>query len=176
MTVGSASEELLPPNHWAALYDAATMLTDQFFDDVAGLLADGDFAQSAMAGYLPAKYLLRYNVLFAKQFLACLLTVAWKLRAPDYYPLACVAEELALHAIIECAEALLESEGLQADFTEFEDEAFEDADVEQLFDPALDGIENSELGQKLGMAHLRFEDWFRPFRGEDPVHPYVDPG
>jgi hypothetical protein len=75
-------------------------------------------------------------------------------------------------AIIEHAEAVLERDDVQADFTEFVDETFEDADGEQLFDPALDGIEESESGRKLGMAHL-FEDWRRPFRAGNPVHAYV---
>jgi hypothetical protein len=44
----------------------------------------------------------------------------------------------------------------------------------QLFDPALDDLEDGEVGRWLG--NLGFEDWFKPFRAGEPVHPYVDRG
>ena len=43
------------------------------------------------------------ELLFAKQFLTCLITVAWKLQAPRHYRLACVAEELAFRALVQRA-------------------------------------------------------------------------
>jgi hypothetical protein len=49
-----------------------------------------------MAEYLPRKHLNRYDLSFAERFLVCVLTVAWKLRAPGVQWLACTAEELAL--------------------------------------------------------------------------------
>ena len=35
-----------------------------------------------------------------------------------------------------------------------------------------DGVEDSELGRRLGVANLRFDEWFHPFRDQIPVHPY----
>ena len=176
MPIGSASEalDILPPDHLEALLTAIDKLTDEFFDDVAALLEDGEFSQTSMAEYLPSRYLPRYGALFAKQFLVCLITVAWELRAPGVHRLACRAEELALHALIQAAEGILEERGGQSDFGLFEDTAFEDADVELLFTPALDGIDEGEVGRYLGMGSLGFEEWFRPFREEEPVHPYVE--
>jgi hypothetical protein len=127
-----------------------------------------------MADYLPRKYLLRYTALFAKQFLACLLTVAWKLRAPGYYSLDCVAEELALRAIVLRARDLLIEEGKGAHFDDFEDCAFEDVDFEELFSAAMDGVEDSDFGRATGMVDLHFKDWFKPSRSMNPVHPYVE--
>jgi hypothetical protein len=54
--------------------------------------------------------------------------------------------------------------------------ATEDADYELLFSMAWDGIEDSETAREEGMANLAFDHWFRPFREESPVHPYVESG
>jgi hypothetical protein len=175
MLGGDALEDALPSSHRDALLDAIDMLIDESCEDIAALLDGEDFAQVTLADYLPPRYRHRYNVLFAKQFLTCIILVSWKLRAPGYTPLACVAEELALGAIIQRAKALLESDGEASDFGEFEDNVFEDTDFEQLWDPQLDGLSNSELGRYLGMASLDFRDWFKPFRPEYLVHPYVEP-
>jgi hypothetical protein len=175
MLGGDDLDNALPPSHRDALLDASAMLIDESFNDIAGLLGGEHFAGVTMADYLPPRYLSRYTPLFAKQFVACIITVGWKLRAPGYTPLACVAEELALAAIIQRAEALLDADGVEPDFSEFEDTAFEDMDFQQLWDPKLDGLADDELGRDLGMASLDFKDWFKCFRPENRFHPYVDP-
>ena len=176
MPIGAVgySDDILPPDHRDALLAAVDRLTDEFFEDVAALLADGEFAETSMADDLPSRYLPRYTPLFAKQFLVCVTTVAWKLRAPGAHRLACRAEELALGALIRAAEGILSEGGGQADFDLFADTAFEDLDFELLFSPALDGIDESQTGRYLGVGSLRFEEWFSPFRGDEPVHPYVE--
>ncbi len=104
----------------------------------------------------------------------CLETVAGKLaRYPDTY-LASSAEELAAHALIHECEGIIEergdeleeAEGVLDKFREVHDLAFEDHDVLMLFDAALDGLEDSVLGEKLGVVNLRPNDWFKPFRDE----------
>lgn len=55
------------------------------------------------------------------------------------------------------------------------DRVYEDTDFLFLFDPRYDGVDESELGKRLGMQSLRFETWFDPFDGGSPVHPYVAP-
>jgi hypothetical protein len=42
-------------------------------------ITDGVHADTGMATYLPSAYRHRYDLLFAKRFLACIYTVAWKL-------------------------------------------------------------------------------------------------
>ena len=73
--------------------------------------------------------------------MVCALSVAWKLRAPGEHRLACTAEELALHANVNEAEALILAEpemddDAAANFNEFRATAFEDWDYEMLFDAA----------------------------------------
>src|SRR5215212_1235091 len=118
MPIGAAAyaEDELPSDHQEALLDAIDELTDEFFDDIAELLGEGSFAETTMGSFLPPRYLPRYTPVFAKQFLVCLLTVAWKLRAPGVYTLACTAEAIALDALIQTAESVMEAVGRRYDF------------------------------------------------------------
>jgi hypothetical protein len=170
--IGSELRSLLRANHQGALATAIHVLIDEFLDDFVALQRGEQFADTGMATYLPSAYGYRYNLLFAKRFLACVYTVAWKLYSPDPQALACVGEELALHALIQCAEVILDGKRTEADFGLLRETAFEDEDYTLLFDPQWDGIDESEHGRQLGMANLRYDDWFIPFRDEDPVHPY----
>ena len=176
MGIGGYSPGTLSPGHEAALDDAIQVLTDEFFDDLVALGNGAAFAETDMAGYLPPKYLPRYSFLFAKQFLTCLLTVAWKLRSRQDHALSCIAEELALRALLEAAQSILEASGETATYDGLREVAFEDEDIELLFRPDLDGIEDSELGRSLGVGNLAFGDWFVPFHGRGHVHPYVEGG
>ena len=78
-----------------------------------------------------------------------------------------------MRALIERAADVLAEQGVEADFTGLETLVFEDTDVEFLFPAKLDGIEDTAAGKMLAIAHLRFDEWFAPFRRENPVHPYV---
>src|SRR4051812_393522 len=203
-TVGQAFDRrALPPRARVALAAALAQITDEAFDDWALLVAElretrrrqraaggatdeppagiGWAAlaeQTSLADYLPGQYLDRYSPIFLKRFALCLFTVAWKLAQPAWIRPACVAEELALRAIVRRAEAVPELEDQPPfDFGDFEDLAFDDLDVAYLFSPALDGIDDSPVGDQLGMASLAFGDWFRAFGGGAPpysaVHPYA---
>jgi len=161
--------EHLPDNHRDALYSALCMLTDEFFDNS---LEDEDHIFREL---LPSKYLPLYTPLFLKKFYATLLTVGYKLSLPDASEtlIACTAEELALHILIERASVLLDMDGVNADFDEFEDLIYQDVDFEYLYDMKMDGIEDSEVGTELGIGNLHFTEWFKPFLNASmPVHPY----
>jgi len=164
--VGQAfGDEMLPPDHASALRAAVHELIDEFCEDIAALLeAPEKVEETSMSQYLPRCYRGRYSPLFAKQFLMATATVAWKLAQPQWHPLACIAEELALNAVVRKAEALLEAQGRKPDFILFEDSALEDLDIEVMFDPAWDGYEEE--------TSLAFEYWFSPFRADEPAHPY----
>ena len=170
--IGRKLRSVVRADHQRALATAVHVLIDEFLDDIVALQRGEQFADTGMSTYLPFAYGHRYNLLFAKRLLACVYTVAWKLHSPDSQALACVGEELALHALIQSAEAILDDKGTEADFDLLRETAFEEEDYMLLFDPQWDGIEKSEHGQRLGMANLRYDDWFIPFRDEDPVHPY----
>ena len=79
-----------------------------------------------MSRYLPNCYRSRYSPSFAKRFLMATATVAWKLAQPRWHPLASIAEELALNAMVRRPEASPREQGKKADFGLFEDYAFED--------------------------------------------------
>ncbi len=168
-------DNMLPANHQGALLEASAQLVEQCFEDLVG--ADDStwsFDQCYIADHLPRKYLPDYTPLFTRRFLICLATVGWKLAQPQPPSLSCVAEELALRAIIAEATAVLEEHGVIADFARLEDELLEDADFETLFNPSLDGIDQSPHGEFLGMGSLSFRDWFEPFPAPRPaVHPYL---
>jgi hypothetical protein len=68
---------------------------------------------------------------------------------------------------------VLVDQGKDVDFSTFEQLAYEDMDFELLFEPHLDGIEDTVAGQGMAIAYLHFDQWFTPFREENPVHPYV---
>ena len=171
--IGSDSGATLTPVMWEALHGAGDVLIDSYCDDLAHLSTGGAFDATFMSSDLPRRYLARYDYLFAKRFFTCLVTVVWKLGAPEQYDLACVAEEMALHALIEQATMDLERRGVEADFGDFCDDAFQDLDFLWLFDPKYDGIEDSPEGAFLGVGNLHFDEWFTPFLNVLYVHPYA---
>lgn len=77
-----------------------------------------------------------------------------------------------MRAILEQAEVQAELEGKTFTSRDLVDHIFEDMDVEFLFQPAFDGIEDDEdLVRHLGIANLRLGDWFKPFRPTGIVGP-----
>jgi len=172
--IGDVPDGMLSSEQEDALRYAAVVLLDRFFADIGHLEAGGDFADTDMVDYLPARFASKYDHLFAKEFLICVATVAGKLVSPLHSMLACVGEELALHALVTEADGILEARGVGVDLADFLEMATEDADYELLFDMAWDGIEDSDTARDEGMANLAFDDWFKPFRQTDPVHPYVE--
>jgi hypothetical protein len=159
----------LPDNHREALYTALELLCDEFFDDAL------DAKEHVFREMLPDKYVPLYTPLFLQRFYATFLTVAYKLALPKKSStlLACTAEELALHILIEKAKVVLEMDGVKADFDDFEDAIYQDWDFEFLYDLEADGIEDSAKGTEMGIANLHFADWFKPFVNASlPVHPY----
>ena len=172
--IGSAFPSTLPADHWQALQTAGNILIDEFSDDVGRLLAGTEFDDSFwMSNHLPPQFRPKYTTLLAKKLLVCVVVVAWKLEQPDGSLLACVGEHLALRALIERAEVELGLQGKEVNYSSFWDLAFPDADIEMLFDPAWDGIEDSEIGDQLGVRNLAVEHWFDPLHDIVAVHPYV---
>ena len=94
-------------------------------------------------------------------------------------PLSSLAEELAAWAIIEEAKRLLEEKSGESEaensFDDFIDVYFEDTDFLYLFENAHDGIEETQVGQIMGISSLAFDHWFLPFSDEPAriAHPYV---
>ena len=158
----------LPESHREALHSALCWLTDDF-------LGIDDGRHSLLADLLPRAHLPRYDEGFLRMWFVTVLTVGYKLAQtqPPVPLLSCTAEELALRALIQEATELLAQEGVEPDFGLFEDEAFQDAGHEFLFQPETDGIEESAEGAQLGISPLRFDEWLVRFdNAESEVHPY----
>jgi len=177
-----AIEGWLTPQEHDALRTAVVLLLDHALQDAASLsdVPPGEalfLSEDAwLMEHLPRQYRARYDRLFVQRFLACLMTVAYKFAQAPWQPLAYVAEELAACAFIEDARTQLDIEGHpESDdaFAELEDNIFEDMDFELLFEGENEGIEETAVAQDMGMAHLAFTDWFKPFRDDTVVHPFA---
>lgn len=161
-----------------ALLSGASVLIDELFRDFISI-SNGEAIEDhmALADCLPQQFRQHYNALFVKKFITCVIRVADRLASwEDGEIPASTAECMALRSIIENAEVWLEiKDGRHTakDFSIFEDIAFPDFDIELLFDPALDGIENTRAAKHMGMALIPSE-WFKETYA--PVHPYVCDG
>ena len=166
--IGNSWDDCLPESHREALHDALCLLVDDF-------LNDPDYDQPLFITALPSKYLLQYDGGFRRKFFV--LTVGYKLaQAEPPVPLfSCTAEELALHVLIDEARECLKTQGIEPDFSEFEDQAFQDdMDINILYDMALDGVEDTSVGDIMGYGNLQFDQWFESFLdASSPVHPYA---
>ena len=179
--IGNLARSELPDDHWEALAAGVDITTDELFDayavadDASRRGAPFDFDDTAARDMLPAAFSHHYDVGFLRRFLICLIVVGWKLRQDRIYMLACVAEELALWAIIRRAGGWLDQHDTTADFSTLREFAFEDEDFLYLFDRSMDGFAESEEADRFGVANLRFSDWFTPFGdAQGGVHPYVE--
>ena len=80
-----------------------------------------------------------------------------------------------MHVLIEEAKEGLEANGIDPDFSELEDQVYQDdMDISVLYDMSLDGIEDTAIGDNMAFANLQFDQWFEPFlNATTPVHPYA---
>lgn len=171
----SYPRDLLPEHHWEALTTASAELVDWVLDDLAALARGTPFGGLIIADYLPRAFLHRYDDAFLRSFLVCLVSVGLKLHLPGVHPLGCTGEELAAYILTQAATQLLEQAGDAADFDAWADAVFEDLDHELLYNPALDGLPDTEVARVLGMSNLAYEDWFVPFDPPRVVHPFLEP-
>lgn len=177
-------------NERRLLLDASSIVVDEAFGAIEryselkpGIPESGRlelFDRIFVATYLPRPFAHRYTVGFFKKFLIAVVSVGMKMAAGDEVHLSSTAEELALNAIVDSAKIGLEvGTVVDADperLDLFAEDLLEDRDFEMLFSPNFDGIEESPIAEELGVANLRFEEWFEPFRGDDVVHPYLAGG
>lgn len=172
----SYPRSLLPERHWAALATANAELVGWLLDDLASLAQVAPVAGLIIVDALPREFLHRYTERVLRDFLVCLVSVGLKLQLSGFHALACTGEELAAAATREHAIALLELQGEAPDFTAWDDAVFEDLDHELLFNPALDGLPQTEAARLLGIGNLDVGEWFVPFNPPRVVHPYLNAG
>jgi hypothetical protein len=141
--------DVLPESHREALRGAAIT-----------------YAETPIGYYLPSRYEHYYDGRFARAWATTVALVGWKLAQPGDVTLACVAEELALYVLIRQAQVLLdlrEAENDEQAWSDFQDRLFEDEDFLFLFNPELDGIEETEWAREHAVVGLKFSEWFQPF-------------
>ena len=164
--------EVLPDRKREALHAAVVILIDDAFE---ALSSGDDLSESTLVWYLPPRLEAHYHEGLYRSMLVAICHVGGQLATTDSPTLRCLADEMALHIIIEQAGAWLETQGEPDEgWGLYEDCVFEDTDFELLYDPAWDGIEDrdSDVARREGMANLHPDDWFKPFRPTEPVHPY----
>jgi len=160
------------------LYDAAEMVVDQIDEDLdnlrAALLRNHKFdvwsELNWTQDYLPKTYAASYDIGFVRQFYWTVVTVIFKVGSA-WSPLASVAEELAMNALLGFAGTLRDlrrdagEDVSEVEFDDLWDLAFWDLDFELLFAPEMDGIQHSEVGQQMRMVNLDRSQWFTQFDG-----------
>jgi len=173
----AAYVDVLPASHREALRDAAVTYLDECFSAIAEGEPGQSYADTPIGSYLPSRYEQYYDGRFARDWMTTVAVVGWKLAQRGEVTLACVAEELALFALIRQARVLLdlgERESDEQAWSDFRDLVFEDEDFLFLFNPELDGIEETEWAHQHAVVGLKFNEWFQPF---DPTshgapHPF----
>ena len=160
---------------------AADVVVDELFDDVAALTrADeddepADLNTTFVLSGLPSRFARHYTPRFARRFLVAMVDVTRRLTA-GWEPLSCVAEELAVRALLDEVEVQADVADIELDRGwrgHLEEHVFDDVDHELLYDPALDGIEDQPALGPPGMAPMSFDWWFVPFNPDRPLPPYI---
>jgi hypothetical protein len=165
------------------LYDATVMLWDELQDIVDHVIRTVEQGRPQpplhelyyLSDYLPAAYAASYTPHFYSDFMQALSSVIYKLGAGtwgDGTLLSCVAEELAMNAILRFAEGYIDirrdtdddtSDLDEVDFHFLWEVCFQDHDFKVLFHPETDGIQDSSVGQAMGMGFLDPSEWFDSF-------------
>ncbi|MFJ5885298.1 hypothetical protein [Kitasatospora cineracea] len=137
-------------------------------------------------GRLPSQT-WRMSAAWRRDFVRCFDDLAADIRDGGLPKPRCTGEEMALHIALEHASAMTLDEpdlvanfveGISAeagdyDWSECSDLLFEDHDVLFLYDPWLSSVAEPEssVGNYMGVAYLRPQDWFKPFYAENARDP-----
>src|SRR5262245_49846881 len=105
----AAFADVLPASHREALRNAAITYLDECFSALAEGEPGQSYADTPIGSYLPARYEQYYDGRFTRDWTTTVAMVGWKLSQPGQVTFACVAEELALFALIRQARMLLTS-------------------------------------------------------------------
>ncbi|OHV33659.1 hypothetical protein [Pseudofrankia saprophytica] len=166
-----------------ALVEGCASFVDHLVDDIATLLSAGAATayDAAVKGYsltaldrLPPTFDDHYTVAFGKKLLVATITVTGRLAEPDWIPMACLAEQLALYLVVTEAAGLLDLYGLDDDprarYQYFEETAFENDAHLRLYDEPAAAVDHA-----VDPASAPINAWFTPFYDGFYVHPYVEP-
>lgn len=177
--VGTEDAELAA----GALIWGTDVLLDELFQDAHALDREATNVAECdgpmwLLDELPPRYALQYDARFARRFLVTAIALTTRLTEGNFRQLSCVAEELALRLLLREAEVTLDTfglldEGVASALECFAKLVYDDMDHEWLYDDAMDGIDESEAGEALGITPLAITNWFTPFNRDRYVHPYA---
>ncbi|UQA94473.1 hypothetical protein [Streptomyces halobius] len=166
-----------------ALVWATDVLLDELFQDAYALAAEETNVAECdrpmwLLDELPPHYVLQYDARFARRFLVTAVALTTRFTGGSFEQLSCVAEELVLRLLLDRAEVTLETfglldEGVSSALECFAAMVYEDMDHEWLYDDSKDGIDESPVGEYLGVAPMGLASWFKPFNDDRYVHPYA---
>ncbi|PJN03754.1 hypothetical protein CG740_04925 [Streptomyces sp. CB01201] len=166
-----------------ALVYGMHVLVDELFQDVQTLSRERTNVAECERPFwllddLPERYALQYDAHFARRFLVTAIAMTTRFTNGIFGQLSCVAEELALRLLLREAKVCLDVVGLLdsgvSDALEsFAANVYEDMDHEWLYDDSMDGIDESPVGEALGIAPMSIGSWFTPFNAGRYVHPYA---
>jgi len=136
--------------------------------DLLGDLSDPE--DGLLFSRLPERFEHRYDPAFLRAFYKVFEAVAMMVRSGQPIIMHSTAEELAFRAIVEEAIGYAQDEPSNSGerLDTFRADIVEDTDVDMLYNPVLDGVETSPQFEHLDLGALRFENWFTPFRRNDP--------
>jgi hypothetical protein len=162
----------------SALETASVVYVDECFGALEAAEPGELLIDTAIDLHLPERYAHHCGQGFARRWTVTVVTVGWKLGQPQEVRLSCVAEELALNALVGHARVNLDLHGIPDSargWDDFYDLAFEDEDWRYLFDRSMDGIEDDpEAQRELMLVNLEFPKWFEPFAADSPrPHPFA---
>jgi len=153
----------------------------------ADTYADSD-GMDLLKRELPPIARLMADDVWMERFVDCFEDLAARLAHGRFAPsqlASCTGEEMALHLVIDSAEAGVSDDVMplddslpadperDCDFEWAREVLFRDHDVLLLFNPSLDGIEDndSELSQRHMFANLHPRRWFLPFPDQLDLDP-----
>ncbi|MFD7169299.1 hypothetical protein [Streptomyces violascens] len=167
-----------------ALVYGMQLLVDELFQDVETLTRERTNVAECERPFwlleeLPERYALQHDAHFARRFLVTAIAMTTRFTNGSFVQLSCLAEELALRLLLREAEVSLDVVGLLdsgvSDALEsFAANVYEDMDHEWLYDDSTDGIDESPVGEALGIASMSIGSWFTPFNEGRYVHPYAE--
>ena len=176
MELGQAYQHSLPKAHRKALTDAAVQLLDDSLQQLAlSFATQWDPTNWLVGNLLPERFIRKYTGDFARRFFFCLSTMVWKLGQPEIIQPSCVAEELALHVLVDMAERILGSDSDPLAFGDFLYDDMESSNMVVLYGRAMESELSPEDRRSM---NLTFNDWFKPYHDSSPqsihtsIHPY----
>lgn len=152
----------------AAIAAAGEILTDFISQDLTDVASRRE-AINADA-YLPPAWQIGLDATFLAGMANAMTLVTTGLTDVDWEGPSNTAEELCLKAILDHASEVIpdiwkieDRARLKADVMDLREIGFQDIDHEFLFEPAMDGIDKSDLGAQMGMQSLSRHDAFKRF-------------